>query len=187
MTIPSLIYFWGFKPDEVKNPPVDIIQKNQDYYKDYEIIGPSKALELVSLYGFEELYLAIPNQAWVIKADLARLLYVYYNGQIYLDVDCKISKDFHEIWQEHEVLLFKESYLWNLNKLGEREMKIRTRVANYAFGSNEQEHPFFKVVLDEAIKRLNYLLNVEKLTVFSHSDILWVCGTRCNFDLLLST
>ncbi|MFY0608067.1 MAG: hypothetical protein JXR10_15210 [Cyclobacteriaceae bacterium] len=176
MINPSIVYLWGFKPQEASSPPKETIYNNRNYIDKYVIIDPHIALDLVKDFGLYDLYQMIPDQAWVVKTDLVRILYVYYYGQIYLDLDCKIRKNFVDDFREHEVLLFKESFLWNTRMLGEREMKIRLRVSNYAFASKVIQHPFFKIALDEASKRLHQLLVVEKKTNFSQKDILWVCG-----------
>jgi mannosyltransferase OCH1-like enzyme len=157
------------KPTEKGIPNPDICASNSFYIEDYHVLGPSDILPLVPKFSLElhKLWEDIPH--WIIKADIARLLYIYFNGGTYMDCDCKIIKKFDTT---PPVTLFIESIV-NIKMLGPREIKHpahAVRIANYAF-SSVAGHPFLKLVLDECIRRLKILPN--KITPL---DILWVCG-----------
>jgi mannosyltransferase OCH1-like enzyme len=160
---------WNMNPNETKVPNKSLFQENAKIIPNYKIIGPSDILPLVQQFSNElyDMWEKIPH--WVIQADLGRLLYIYYNGGMYLDCDCLIQK---KINSSSSVVLFTESIV-PINKLGPLECKHpdnKVRIANYAFISNKQ-HPFLKNVITECIRRLHLLPS--KIT---HADILWVCG-----------
>jgi mannosyltransferase OCH1-like enzyme len=177
------------KPDERTEPDMKIILQNKTFIEQYKIIGPHDIVPLVELYSskLKDLWDKIPLENWVIKSDLGRLLYIYYNSGIYLDTDCIIQKNFNSFFSLPSavgiVLLFTENILPNTKYLGTRECKNyenRVRVANYAFGTNMVKSPFLKEVIDECIVRLNVLLISQNINIsesdISESDILWVCG-----------
>ena len=94
---------WNFKPTEENDFLIynkNVINNNSNYIDDYQLIEPSNINELCNniktttpllFPRLHELYNIIPN--WGSKADLARLLIIYYNGGIYCDVDCFIKKN----------------------------------------------------------------------------------------------
>ena len=169
-------YMWNFKPGEPELEPfMKPIERNTQYCKEYRILRPSDIEPLVDAYSSElrTLWNRIPH--WIIKADLGRLLYIYYNGGYYFDVDCIIRKPFV---RDDGLVLFTEHIVSSVGKLGPRESKDPAnvvRIANFAFGTHKKEHPFLRRVIDECIVRLRFLLNLNQVT-FPHSDILWVCG-----------
>jgi len=171
---------WKFKPNENKMFPKEVIHNNLKYFKNFTIVTPEvleKFLVNDDFPNLLELFNKIPH--WVIKADLGRLLFIYFNGGLYSDVDCFINKKFNTHLDKHNILLFIEKRCESVNNLGPRECKNPEnvlRVANYFFASKETKHPFLKEVIEECIRRLNYLLTVEKLKTFKQKDILWVCG-----------
>jgi mannosyltransferase OCH1-like enzyme len=163
------IYMWNMNPTETKVPNKLLMQENAKIFPIYKIVGPSDILPLVQQFSNElyDMWLTIPH--WVIKADLGRLLYIYYNGGMYCDCDCLIRKT---ITSNAPIVLFTECIV-NVNQLGPLECKHpdnKVRVANYAFIA-KKGHPFLKNVITECIRRLHLLPS--KLT---HADILWVCG-----------
>ena len=178
-----IIYIWFVKPNGLKEPNFTIINKNKKYIENYKIIGSNDILPLVESYSIElkKIWDKIPLENWIIKVDLGKLLYIYYNGGIYLDVDCLINKNFTTLFNEDtSILLFIETILKNEKMLGPRECKNpenKLRLSNYAFASNRINHSFIKELIDECIFRLNILFNSNNNNNnISSSDILWVCG-----------
>jgi len=177
---------WNFKPSEVNNFLIynkNVINNNSKYINQYKLIEPyninllcnflQKNKPLLFPY-LHQLYNIIPH--WVIKADLARLLFIYYNGGIYCDVDCFIKKKFDN---DYNVILFTEHICKSVHSLGPRESKNpdhKIRIANYFFYSKIKKHPFFKEVIDECLKRLEQLFIKENNNRLTHKDILWCCG-----------
>ncbi len=163
------IYMWNMNPRETKVPNKKIMFENAKIFPIYKIIGPADILPLVQQFSSElyDMWASIPH--WVIQADIGRLLYIYYNGGMYLDCDCLIKK---KIKSSASIVLFTE---WvPLNRLGPRECKNqanKVRVANFAFLANVKEHLFLKHVIQECIRRLHILPSIPTV-----SDILWVCG-----------
>jgi mannosyltransferase OCH1-like enzyme len=167
---------WNFKPLEKNNINNDVIDHNLKYINSYQIITPTILEEILNNNIFPELlelYNKIPH--WVIKADLGRLLLIYFYSGIYSDVDCFINKNF----KDNNIILFTEHICNSVNDLGPRECKNPdnvVRISNYFFGSKVKEHPFLKEVIEECLLRLKQLLNIENKTNLNYQDILWVCG-----------
>lgn len=107
---------FGMKPNESKACPQEIINKNNKYIQG-KIVGPKEIENLVKQYPDSELYKLwkkIPK--WIVKADLDRLVYLYYKGGFYFDIDCQIKKNFvDEI--DKDTILFTEFILDNTDKL----------------------------------------------------------------------
>lgn len=187
----TIYYMWNFKTDEKqKCPPNDIIQYNTKFIKKNTIIRPDNVTLLLDIVKFDNneetslfneikaIWELIPH--WIIKADLGRLIYIYFAGNIYLDVDCIIIKSFtDQLKDEQNILLFTEKILTDINLLSKRECKNPEnvlRVANYAFGANCRRHPFLMAVISECLIRLKELIFNLKITKPSDEDILWTCG-----------
>jgi mannosyltransferase OCH1-like enzyme len=176
MTI--IVYLWKFKPNEKKNFPTDVIYNNKRYINNLTIVTPDvleKYLNTIDFDGLYDLYKLIPS--WVTKTDLGRLLFIYFNGGIYMDSDCFILKKF-DYYDNSNMILFSEKFT-TLDKLGDRECKNpenTLRIANYCFGSKTLKHPFLKEVINECINRLKQILVIEKKSKLNNSEILWVCG-----------
>jgi len=166
---------WGFKGGETKPFPQAIL----DHHASFEgtIATPDKILDLLKNETWpelRELYSNIPH--WVVRADLGRLLLVYFEGGVYCDADCFLKKPF---CTEKNVWLFTEKVCSSTKELGPRECKDPdhvVRVANFFFGSKNSRHLFFKAAVDECLNRLDRFLVRECKTRWSHQDILWVCG-----------
>jgi mannosyltransferase OCH1-like enzyme len=144
-------------PKEKKHPSLSVLKHNS-VFDDYTILGPNDIIPLVKQFSpwLYQQWDKLPH--WVIKADLGRLLYIYYNGGIYLDCDCVIRQPF----TLSPLVLFIESM---------PECKDNSlRIANYAFGA-EKESPFLKNVLEECIRRLQQLPST-----ITQQNIVWVCG-----------
>ena len=173
-------YFWNFKPDEKNLIPLRCIQKNKKFLQNYNIITPKEIIPLLETFDkLSNLWRKIPNKYWVVKADIARLLYIYHYGGIYLDIDCILIKNLLELdsIEKKNLFLFTEKIV-NIQKLGPRECKNpenSVRIANYAFYSRTTKNKFLEICLKECIKRLEYLINLN-LDNWKHQDILWVCG-----------
>ncbi len=178
----NITYMWNFKPNEVKTIPMNVIENNKKYYKNYQIIGPEIIQSLINNNDISDklinLYNLIPH--WVVKADLGRLLYIYYNGGFYSDVDAFIVKTpVNKTYQYCDMFLFTEKTMESVNQLGPRECKNPEnilRISNYFFGTSIKKHPFLKEVINECINRLEQILIIEKNTNLSWRDILWTCG-----------
>jgi len=173
----NCIYMWGMKPDEKSKCPMDIINNNKKYF-DYSIVGRNEIEILVNKYPSKKLVNIWKNiPKWIIQADLGRLLYIYYHGGFYFDIDCEIKKDISKEINKNTIL-FTEYENVNPNKLSKRENKLMTlRVANYAFGSTIKNNPFIKECIELCIKRLEILKQEGKNSNnLNDTDILWVCG-----------
>ena len=169
---------WSFKPYENNTFNKNVIINNLKYIGNYNVITP-KILKLLLkndiFPDLFELYNLIPN--WVIKADLGRLLIIYFNGGIYCDIDCFIKKSFNSY--NNNIILFTEKICESVSKLGPRESKSPEnvlRIANFCFASKSIKHPFLKEVIDECLQRLKQVLINEKKTTLNDRDILWCCG-----------
>lgn len=169
-------YLWNFKPSETRSIPRTCIDLNERFTGPSNVVTPRDVEGLVGRFSkLEKMWDRIPH--WVIKADLARLLYVYFNGGFYFDVDCVIRKGI-SIEPERFLILFTEKVLDDVNQLGPRECKNpenALRIANYAFGTNVLRHPFLNEAIMECIDRLESLIQ-NPGTRLTQQDILWVCG-----------
>ena len=175
----QIIYLWDFKPNESNSFPDNVIQHNSNYISQHKIITPSDIESFLDDDIFPELsdlYFIIPH--WVIKTDLVRLLMIYLYGGFYFDSDCFIQKPINAHSKNDNVVLFVE-WVCPVHTLGPRECKNpdnQTRIANYCFGCNTKQHPFFKEVIEECISRLKQIFIIENITNPNQQDILWVCG-----------
>ena len=176
MAYEGIYYMWYFKPNETNVMPDDVIRSNQTFISDYKVVRPENMSEIFEkenteiFPGLYELYDSIPN--WIVKADLARLLVIYYNGGTYCDVDCFIRKPLNIY--AYNIVLFTEKICGDVNELGPKECKHpdnKVRVANYCFYSKKPGHPFIKAVIDECLRRLRQECN--KMDAL---DVLWCCG-----------
>lgn len=176
----NINYMWNFKPNEKQSFPRDVVNNNLNYIMHYYVITPSAIENLLNNNIFQDLlnlYHLIPH--WIIKADLLRLLVVYFHGGLYLDADCFIKKQLNMHNERDNIILFTEHICHSVNELGQRECKNPEnvlRVANFCFGAKPINHPFLKEVIHECIHRLKQLLIIEKKSNLDHRDILWVCG-----------
>lgn len=177
----TVYYMWNFKPDERSDLNQKVIIHNARFIKYYKIITPNELKYLLDkndvFPNLSELYDMIPH--WVSKADLGRLLLIYFYGGIYSDVDCFIQKPFTSHAKNNNVVLFTENVCSSTDQLGPRECKNpenAVRISNYFFGCRTPLHPFFKEVIEECLSRLTQLLLVEKNTNINSDDILWMCG-----------
>lgn len=169
-------YMWGMKPDESKPCPMQNIENNKKYIPG-KVIGPKEIEPLLSQYPNPELAKIWPQiPKWIVKADLGRLVYLYFNGGFYFDIDCKINKNFlNDI--NKETILFTEFILESTDKLGPREIKDeahKLRIANYAMGSTIKNNKFYQKCIEECIRRLKTVLSEGK--EIDNTDVLWVCG-----------
>ena len=169
-------YLWDFKPPGDGQIPTEFITLNERFVRNSNIVRPGDIESLICHYpDLEKLWDRIPH--WVIKTDLGRLLYIYFNGNLYFDVDCVIRKKI-SIRAQQFFILFTEMIVSDVSKLGPRECKNPEnvlRVANYAFGTNVIRHPFLNEVILECIDRLAFLISLAQ-THLTQQDILWVCG-----------
>lgn len=169
-------YLWNFKPSESSPMPMACIDNNKKFFGQTKILSPEDIEPLLMNYPeLQKQWQKIPH--WIIKADLGRLLYVYCHGGFYFDVDCKIRKNI-PAKQDRFMVLFTETILKNVNKLGPKECKNPEnvlRVANFAFGTNVIRHPFLHEVILECSRRLQLLIDPGNAKP-DHLDILWVCG-----------
>lgn len=168
----NAISLWNFKPDERAQFPSMFAYANSRFLATFAIVRPDEIQEYLR---------AIPELArywdrispWIVKSDLARLVYVYLRGGFYFDSDCEIMRP---IPQTPEIAtLFTEAILPTTDVLGPREDKSperRHRIANYAFGCPTPRHPFFKACIDECLRRLKDI----DYTAKTPQDVLWVCG-----------
>lgn len=163
---------WNFKPNETSPFPSVFDYANKEYIQSFRIVRPEDIQPCLSEFPeLEQNWERI--SPWIVRSDLARLLYVYTHGGFYFDSDCEILSAFPTMTEP--VVLFMESILPSTSLLGPREDKSperRMRIANYAFGSTVCRHPFFKECIEECIRRLNLLGYMAK----TQEDVLWVCG-----------
>ena len=171
------VYIWNMNPNETASIPMQNILKNERFFKS-TIIGPKEVDKLVNQIKnplLNDLWNKIPW--WIVKADLARLMYVYVNGGFYFDVDCIVKKNILP-YVKNNMVLFIEKKISAVNKLGPREKKTKDRllrIANFAFGSSIKEHPFLKRVIDECLSRTETFLR-ESPNEISELDVVWLCG-----------
>lgn len=113
---------------------------------------------------------------WVIKTDIARLVYIYLHGGVYLDSDCLVLRDFSYVLETKDVVVFVEHVvpISNLGPLEDKSPEHSVRIANYAFAAKDRYHPFLKGCIDECFRRLRMFL--DKGVDPSQQDILWMCG-----------
>ena len=161
----TIYYMWNFKPDEKNTINRNVIINNARFIKYYKIITPAELKYILDkndvFPNLSELYDMIPH--WVSKADLGRLLVIYFYGGLYSDVDCFIQKPFTSHVNNNNVVLFTENICSSTDQLGPRECKNPEnvlRVSNYFFGCRTPLHPFFKEVIEECLSRLTQLLIV---------------------------
>jgi hypothetical protein len=180
----SIAYMWNFKPNERAGVPMNCIQQNKQFVPDHTIVTPADVTPILSSFpGLPELWAKIPQQHWVVKADLGRLLYIYKHGGCYLDVDCVIVKNpFHQassgINPKNDRLILFTEFTVTIDALGPRECKNprnSLRIANYAFAANYKRHPFLELCIRECMRRLEVLFQ-SNLDKWAETDILWVCG-----------
>lgn len=185
----TINYMWNFKPNERKPFPNHVLIHNKQFYDDAKIINPKDIEELLDLNDFEdlkELYNLLPN--WVSKADLGRLLYIYYHGGIYIDADCFMHRQID--LNSNNALVFVEKKVKSLDMVSSDESKSNpdnvVRMANFCFGSIIKKHPLFKEAVLECLRRIkfryvekgnNHLTNnnYDEKTL-RQKEILWVCG-----------
>jgi len=169
-------YMWNFKPEEKASMPMASIDNNKNFFTGFNVVSLADIESLIPHYPeLEKLWNLIPH--WIIKADIGRLLYIYFHGDFYFDVDCNVRKNIATDSNSF-LILFTETLLKDVKKLGPRECKNPEnvlRVANYAFGTNVIKHPFLDEVILECVKRLDFLVNSRPPELLQ-SDILWVCG-----------
>lgn len=188
----TVYYLWYFKPDETQRPPMEYINHNLKYFPKYQILSERDVMQYVNQFPkLSAIWPRIPW--WIVRADIARLLVVYFNGGFYFDVDARVTKPIEPAIQQfssnqnqnqnRSMYLFTEKILSNTSKLGSREDKSnerRLRIANYAFGSIEKRDPFLLECINECIKRLHIILNELYQSSTGKSvtqeDILWIAG-----------
>jgi mannosyltransferase OCH1-like enzyme len=155
---------WNMNPNETRLPNEKVFQHNAKYVPDYKLIGPKEIEPLLPLVpDIQKQWDTIPH--WVIKADIARLLYIYEYGGVYLDCDCLVEQPLpKEPWVCVEKIV-------PVHALGPKESKHPShamRIANYAFGF-PKHHPLLKEALEECARRLPE-------ADATAENILWVCG-----------
>ena len=158
------MYMWNMTPNETRLPNEKVFQHNAKYVPDYKLIGPKEIEPLLPLFpDIQKQWDTIPH--WVIQADIARLLYIYAYGGIYLDCDCLVEQPLpKEPWVCVEKIV-------PVHALGPKESKHPShamRIANYAFGF-PKHHPLLKEALEECAWRLPQ-------ADATAENILWVCG-----------
>ena len=177
-----LNYTWNFKPGESQpRPPDEIIDNNGLYFQNCNVIEPKhveKYFENNNDFD-KDLYDLYHNcSSWVVKSDLARYMYIYYNGGFYCDADCMILKPI-PIDNTNEAYVFIEKIISTVNKLRPRECKDPenvTRICNYFFGTTVKQHPFFKDLIQECIKRMRQIFVEEGFKIVPPNDVYWICG-----------
>ena len=158
------MYMWNMNPNETRLPNEKVFQHNAKYLPNYKLIGPADIEPLLPLFpDIQKQWDTIPH--WVIKADIARLLYIYEHGGVYLDCDCLVQQPLpKEPWVCVEKVV-------PVHTLGPKESKHPShavRIANYAFGF-PKHHPLLKEALEECARRLPQ-------ADATAENILWVCG-----------
>ena len=158
------MYMWNMNPKETRLPNEKVFQHNAKYLPDYKLIGPKEIDPLLPRFpDIQRQWDTIPH--WVIKADIARLLYIYEHGGVYLDCDCLVEQPLpKEPWVCVEKVI-------PVHLLGPKESKHPAhamRIANYAFGF-PKHHPLLKEALEECARRLPQ-------ADATAENILWVCG-----------
>jgi len=183
----SIYYLWGFKRDKNDfNPPMECIYKNQEIISNFKIIYEPAFIQndLSQFPKLMQLWPKIPH--WVVRADIARYILIYLRGGFYCDVDCEFIKrpTLQDQNYSKKTILFIEKILNDTNNLGLREEKkqfLKTRIANYAFGSFIKHSPFLYEVIQECMRRLLIYLTekrsiYQKIDNISQQDILWLAG-----------
>jgi len=168
----NAISLWNFKPDEIAPFPSVFEHANGRFLNSFRVVRP------VDIESCLEEFPALRDNwprisPWIVRSDLARLLYVYTHGDFYFDSDCEILRKFPKV--PEPVVLFLEAILPSTSFLGPREDKHpdrRLRIANYAFGATLPRHPFFRDCIEECVRRLEQL----DYTAQTSHDVLWVCG-----------
>ena len=158
------MYMWNMNPNETRVPNEKVFQHNAKYVQNYKLIGQAVNEPLLPMFpDIQKQWDTIPH--WVIKADIARLLYIYAYGGVYLDCDCLVQQALpKEPWVCVEKVV-------PVHTLGPKESKHPShsmRIANYAFGF-PKHHPLLKEALEECARRLPQ-------ADASAENILWVCG-----------
>jgi mannosyltransferase OCH1-like enzyme len=163
---------WNFKPDERLPFPSMFTYANGRFLASFAIVKPDEIEEYLHMIPeLEKQWDRI--SPWIVKSDLARLVYVYLRGGFYFDSDCEIVRRIQPA--PNVATLFTEAILPSTSVLGPREDKSpdrRHRIANYAFGCPTPRHPFFKACIDECLRRLEEI----EYTAKTPQDVLWVCG-----------
>ncbi len=157
------MYLWNMNPNETRLPNEKVFQHNAKYLP-HTLLGPKDIEPLLPLFpDIQKQWDTIPH--WVIQADIARLLYIYEYGGVYLDCDCLVQQALpKEPWVCVEKIV-------PVHLLGPKESKHPShsmRIANYAFGF-PKHHPLLKEALNECARRLPQ-------ADISAENILWVCG-----------
>jgi mannosyltransferase OCH1-like enzyme len=175
----NISYMWNFKPEEKREISQIVIYNNSKFITNHIVYTPDMMSEFLrdeDFTGITQLWNLIPH--WVVKADLGRLLIVYYKGGFYSDVDCFIQSQLRSV-PGKTVFLFTEIIARSVDTLGPRSIKTdehRIRIANYFYGTSVIKHPFFKETIEECLRRLLQMIVIEKMRKLSHQDILWLCG-----------
>lgn len=163
---------WNFKPDEKEDFPESFRKSNNKFFNSFKIVTPEDIKDCFEDFPeLKKIWDRIP--LWIVKSDIARLLYVYKHGGFYLDSDCLILNNIPML--DNRPIVVEELLLSHTFGLGPRECKDycrRQRISNYAFGCSEPKNPFFKDCIDECLKRLEEL----EYKIKDRYDILWVCG-----------
>ena len=130
MNVYTANYMWNFKPEETAPMPTACIDNNnKNFFSLTNVLSPADVELLASHYPeLEKLWCSIPH--WIIKADLWRLLYIYFHGGFYFDVDCKIRKNIATD-SDSFLILFTETILKDVKKLGARECKNPENVCEW--------------------------------------------------------
>ena len=172
----DVFYLWGFNPKK-DTLDYEIINYNAKFTNYIIVDNVDKYIDLYSKeynINFKSIWNNIPR--WIIKTDIARLLYLYYNPGLYLDCDAVIINDIIlQLDDKNDIYVFTDTIVNNIEDLGPREKKYKLRIANYAIGSRKLKHPFIKLLIDECIRRLLVLYSENNSSV-SNQDVLWVCG-----------
>lgn len=172
--IKSAISLWNFNPEEKNQFPESFLNANKKFIESFKVITPSDIEGCLDEFPkLRDIWDRISH--WVVKTDLARLLYVYKYGGFYFDSDCVIIKNFPTD-DDEKLVLVEQVLLYSTQYLGPRECKDycrRQRIANYAFGANKIKHSFFKHCIEECLKRLEEV----NYTVKTAQDVSWVCGS----------
>ena len=172
----DVFYLWGFNPKKDTLDP-SVINYNSKFSNYIIVDNVDNYIDQYSKEynnNFKNIWNNIPR--WIIKTDIARLLYLYYNPGLYLDSDAVIINDIIlQLDDNMDMYVFTEHIVNNVEDLGPREKKYKLRIANYAIGSKKLKHPFIKLLIDECIKRL-LILYSENNNSISNEDVLWVCG-----------
>ena len=132
------------------------------------IVSPAAANELARKFddennGFLNTYNQVPRA--VTQTDLARLLAVYFEGGLYIDVDVVVRGS---VIAAANGTWFVEKIV-SVNKLSEREALVPRRIANYAFAAPAR-CPLLRLMLEEAMRRCKQLEGKR----WTDADVTWV-------------